>query len=297
MIMKGVKLRKARALGYCMGVRRAVDMACREAGAAPGRVYTLGPLIHNPQVLEDLRGRGVEILAGDRLPPDLRGAVVIIRAHGVSPGLEAELRARGARILDATCPKVKASQLKARALWEGGYQVFIAGEKDHGEVAGIRGYAPGSLVVADPTEAEEAALALRARIPAVKAALIGQTTISPEEYAAIGAAIGKHLDLELVDTICGATRERQEALRELCGQVEAVVIAGGRESSNTRRLLEIARSLGKPCWLVESASALLTALPTDLPAEIAAFKTLGLSAGASTPDAVIREIETALTRS
>jgi 4-hydroxy-3-methylbut-2-enyl diphosphate reductase len=118
--------------------------------------------------------------------------------------------------------------------------------------------------------------------------LIGQTTISPGEYAAIGAAIKKHLDLEVVDTICGATRERQEALRELCARVEAVLIAGGRESSNTRRLLEIARSLGKPCWLVESAP--------DLPPETAAFKTLGLSAGASTPDVLIGEIESALNR-
>jgi 4-hydroxy-3-methylbut-2-enyl diphosphate reductase len=278
-------LYKARVLGYCMGVRRAVEMAYREAGKGP-EVYTLGPLIHNPQVLEDLRRQGVKTLEGE-FPPDLRDAVVIIRAHGVSPALEAELRSRCARILDATCPRVKASQLKARSLSGAGYRVFIAGEKDHGEVAGIRGYAPGSLVVADPQEAEAAALKVQAETPAVKAALIGQTTISPEEYAAIGAAIKRHLDLELVDTICGATRERQEALRELCAGVEAVVIAGGRGSSNTRRLLEIARSLGKPCWLVESAR--------DLPAETAAFKTLGLSAGASTPDTVIKEIEAALT--
>jgi 4-hydroxy-3-methylbut-2-enyl diphosphate reductase len=288
-VMNETTLYKARVLGYCMGVRRAVEMAYREAREAPGRVYTVGPLIHNPQVLEDLRSRGVEALERDRLPPDLRGAVVIIRAHGISPALEAELGSRGARIADATCPKVKASQLKARALSGAGYRVFIAGEREHGEVAGIRGYAPGSMVVASPAEAEEAARSLRTGHPAVKAALIGQTTISPEEYAAIGAAIGKSLDPEIVDTICGATRERQEALRELCAQVEAVVIAGGRGSSNTRRLLEIARSLGKPCWLVESAA--------DLPAEAAAFRTLGLSAGASTPDAVIREIENALNRS
>jgi 4-hydroxy-3-methylbut-2-enyl diphosphate reductase len=287
--MREIGLYKARALGYCMGVRRAVEMAYREAREATGRVYTVGPLIHNPQVLEDLRRRGVEALEGDRLPPDLRGAVVIIRAHGVSPALEAELGSRGARIADATCPKVKASQLKARSLSEAGYRVFIAGERDHGELIGIRGYAPDSLVVANPAEAEEAARTLRAGTPVPKAALIGQTTIRPEEYAAIGKAIGKYLDLELVDTICGATRERQDALRELCAQVEAVVIAGGRGSSNTRRLLEIARSLGKPCWLVESAA--------DLPAGIGAFKTLGLSAGASTPDTVIGEIESVLNRS
>jgi 4-hydroxy-3-methylbut-2-enyl diphosphate reductase len=283
-------LRKARVLGYCMGVRRAVEMAYREAEqpSVPGRVYTIGPLIHNPQVLEDLRRQGVEALDGERLPPDLRDAVVVIRAHGITPALESELRSRGARLVDATCPNVKASQLKARSLSDAGYRVFIAGEKQHGEVIGIQGYAPGSLVLADPTGAEEAARSLREKDPAARVALIGQTTISPEEYAAIGAAIKKYFELELVDTICGATRERQDSLRELCAQVEAVVIVGGRGSSNTRRLLDIARSRGKPCWLVESA--------LDLPLETAAYKTLGLSAGASTPDALIKEIEAALNR-
>jgi 4-hydroxy-3-methylbut-2-enyl diphosphate reductase len=279
---------RARVLGYCMGVRRAVDLASRESASPADRVYTLGPLIHNPQVLEMLKKRGVEILDEADIPGDLRGAAVIIRAHGVSPALEAEVRARGARLTDATCPRVKASQMKARSLYEEGYRLFLAGERLHGEIIGIQGYAPGCAVVADPEEAARTAERLRRDAgPGIKTALIGQTTISPEEYRAIGDAISRFFpNLTVIDTICGATRDRQEALRELCGDAEVIIVAGGEASANTRRLLAIARSRGKLAWLTESAA--------DIPPEIAAYRTVGLSAGASTPDEVIGEIERAL---
>jgi 4-hydroxy-3-methylbut-2-enyl diphosphate reductase len=305
---------KARVLGFCMGVRRAVEMAYGELGAsslstalndpsgasssssvsasaAAGRVYTMGPLIHHPQVLDDLQKRGVGILDENNLPQYLNGAVVIIRAHGISPVLEAELVSRGARLLDATCPKVKASQMKAQALSRAGCRIFLAGEEFHGEVIGIMGYAPSCIVVANPAEASAEAERLSnappSGGPAGKTILIGQTTISQGEYRARGEGIRAFFPrLEVIDTICGAARDRQEALAELCGQVDAVVVAGGRESSNTRRLLAIARGLSKPAWLAESAS--------DLPPEIYAFKRAGLSAGASTPDQVIAGIEQAL---
>jgi 4-hydroxy-3-methylbut-2-enyl diphosphate reductase len=233
----------------------------------------------------------VEILEEDRLPRDLSGAVVIIRAHGISPHLEAELVSRGARIADATCPRVKASQLKAQALAGSGYRVFLAGEARHGEIAGIRGYAPGCTVVANGDEAALAAERLfqerQFQDPGARTALIGQTTISSDEYAAIGEAIRPFFpNLHVIDTICGATRDRQAALRELCGQVDAVLVAGGRESANTRRLLAIAEASGKPAWLVEHAG--------EVPAELASYAAAGLSAGASTPDEVIRAIETAI---
>jgi 4-hydroxy-3-methylbut-2-enyl diphosphate reductase len=247
-------------------------------------VYTIGPLIHNPQVLEDLKRRGVEVLEKGCLPRDLSGAVVIIRAHGISPDLEAELVSRGGRIVDATCPKVKASQMKALALAGVGYHVFLAGEAHHGEIAGIRGYAPGCTVVADGDEAALAAERLFREDSAAQTALLGQTTISSDEYAAIGDAIRSFFpSLQVIDTICGATRDRQNALRELCGRVDAVIVAGGRESANTRRLLAIAESSGKPAWLVENAGG--------IPVEVASHTTVGLSAGASTPDEVIRDIE------
>jgi 4-hydroxy-3-methylbut-2-enyl diphosphate reductase len=279
-----MELVKARILGYCMGVRRAVEMAYRQLAAPSSRVYTIGPLIHNPQVLEDLKKRGAEVLEEDSLPAGLSGAAVIIRAHGISPDLEAALVCRGGRIADATCPKVKASQMKARALAGAGYRVFLAGEAHHGELAGIRGYAPGCIVVADPDEAAGAAERLFREEPGVRTALIGQTTISPDEYRAIGEAVKSFFPgIEIIDTICGATRDRQDALRELCAKVDALIVAGGRESANTRRLFAIARASGKPAWLVENAG--------EVPAEIGSYARAGLSAGASTPDGVIRDIE------
>ncbi|GHV89041.1 4-hydroxy-3-methylbut-2-enyl diphosphate reductase [Spirochaetia bacterium] len=301
-----MKLIKAEVLGYCMGVRRAVEMAYREAdrvAAGPGdsrRVYTMGPLIHNPQVLEDLRRRGVAVLDEDALPGDLQDAVVIIRAHGITPTLEAELVMRGACLIDATCPKVKASQMKARALSEAGYRIFLAGERRHGEVIGIQGFAPGCIIVANREEAEAAAEKLfrgfgRSRDgdapDSPKTALIAQTTLSPEEYQAIGEGIAKFFPQgEIVNTICKATRDRQDALKRLCAEVDAVIIAGGRESANTRRLLAIAQAQGRPAWLVESAAD----ISGGLAGEIAAYPRVGLSAGASTPDGVIEAIEGAL---
>jgi 4-hydroxy-3-methylbut-2-enyl diphosphate reductase len=285
-----------------MGVRRAVDLARAEAERAAvrqaaGRVFTLGPLIHNPQALEELKSRGVEILDENRLPPDPGGASVIIRAHGLSPQAEARLRERGGRIIDATCPKVKASQLKAKALAGAGFRLFLAGEAEHAEIIGIRGYAlAGSAgesfcaVVGSAAEAASAAAALRALEPASpseRTALIGQTTISEEEYRAIGEAVKKYFpDLEIVQTICAATKERQEALREMLDRIDAVIVAGGKESANTRRLFAIAAARGKPCALAENAAG--------IPPEFAGFQTVGLCAGASTPDAVIDEIEEAL---
>jgi 4-hydroxy-3-methylbut-2-enyl diphosphate reductase len=275
-----------------MGVRRAVELAYTEAAnsvASGMRVYTMGPLIHNPQVLEDLRRGGVQVLDEADLPGDLSGSTVIIRAHGITPETEGELIRRGAVIKDATCPKVKASQMKARSLYQEGYRLFLAGERRHGEIIGIQGYAPDCIIVAGREEAEEAAAALAGEFAASvpqKTALIAQTTLSPEEYRAIGEGITRYLPgTEIINTICPATRDRQESLRSLCAKVDAVIIAGGRDSANTRRLLVIAKACGKQAWLVESAR--------NLPPEAASFPVVGLSAGASTPDKVIDSIEAA----
>ena len=291
-----MKVIRSGILGFCMGVRRAVEMALGDSGCAdpagpaclpPGRqIYTLGPLIHNPLVLKELERRGIRVLEEGSCP-SLENATVIIRAHGVPPLVERDLRRRGAQILDATCPFVKESQKKARDFSEKGYRVFLAGEKNHGEIAGIRGYAETAFVVGNPAGAESAASELFKREGNVKTALIGQTTIRAEEYEAIAGKIRAFFpDLEIAKTICNATLDRQEALRELCGETDAVIIAGGRESANTRRLLFLAAELGKPGWIAET--------PDDLPPEAKAYKTIGLCAGASTPDVLIDEIEAAL---
>jgi len=306
-----MKLVRANVLGFCMGVRRAVEMANAALAESAGHpIYTLGPLIHNPQVLDSLAGKGMCILEEEDLSADLStglsgadlsDATVIIRAHGVCPATEQKLRERGARIIDATCPRVKASQLAALEVVKKGRRVFLAGERDHAELKGIYGYAlsgasesveqnhnnisrESCIIVGNPEEAEDAAKALWKEDSAARTALIGQTTISEDEYSAIEETIQKTFpDLEVINTICGATRDRQNALRELCTQVDAVIIAGGKDSANTRRLLSIAQSCGKTAWLVESA----TSLPVfDTPPEI-----VGISAGASTPDSVIDDIE------
>jgi 4-hydroxy-3-methylbut-2-enyl diphosphate reductase len=269
-----------------MGVRRAVEMALDEAVSKGMPVYTLGPLIHNPQVLETLKNQGIAILPEGSLS-DLNGKTVLIRAHGVDPLVEKKLLIAGARVRDATCPRVKNSQLAARSLTGAGYCLFLAGEKDHGEIIGIQGYAPDCMVAASPPDAEAAAEKLYRQAPGAKTALLGQTTLSADEYGAIGLGIRKWFpELKIIDTICGATRDRQNALKELCAQVDAVIIAGGKTSANTQRLLSIAQSLNKPAWLVEDEG--------EIPEEIGNYAVVGLSAGASTPDAVIDAVEKAL---
>jgi 4-hydroxy-3-methylbut-2-enyl diphosphate reductase len=295
-----MRVRRAETLGFCMGVRRAMEMADAALSQAAlsqpsGTVCALGSLIHNSQAMEPLIKRGLAVLDEEKIPGDLRGVPVIIRAHGISPALEDTLIGRGARLIDATCPKVKASQIKARELCRLGRRVFLAGEGSHAEIIGILGYAPDCIVVGGPGEAAAAAEKLRreAGAGALKTALVGQTTWDSAGYAAIAEAIrGYFPDLEVCNTICGATRARQDSLRALCADVEAVIVAGGRESANTRRLLEIARSYpgpggrGKPAWLVET--------PAEIPGEVDRYHTLGLCAGASTPDALIGAIEEAL---
>ena len=341
---------RAGILGFCMGVRRAVETACRESSKTSvdyetnrdnktnrdnntscanktNRVYTLGPLIHNPRVLENLINRGIRVLepvagvmndlgssqARGSYKEEVKDAAVIIRAHGISPAEERELVRLGARVIDATCPHVKVSQKKARSFVEMGYLVFLAGEKNHAEITGIRGYAddalktrmgnqahysaeggaansgnyPSCYIVADPDEAGATAAKLASQNQGAKTALIGQTTISPGEYKAIGEKIKCYFpDLEIIYTICGKTKDRQKALVELSARVDAFVIAGSQDSANARRLLSIARDTGKKAWLVEDAAG--------IPQEVFAFSVVGLSAGASTPDETIDEIERAL---
>ena len=289
---------RAGILGFCSGVSRAVEMAWNETeevnkGAGSKNVYTLGPLIHNPAVLKVLGERGIRVLNDEFLPLEAMDSTVIIRAHGVSPAVEKKFSRHGLRILDATCPHVKESQKKALGYAEKGFKVFLAGEENHGEIAGIRGYAeagpPGSacFVVGSPEQAEEAAAEIYWKNQNASTVLIGQTTFSADGYKAIAAAIQKYFPrLVILNTICSATADRQRALKELSGKADALIIAGGKDSSNTRRLLSLAQELKKPAWIVES--------PGGIPPEAGKYGTIGLCAGASTPDSLIDEIEEVL---
>jgi 4-hydroxy-3-methylbut-2-enyl diphosphate reductase len=283
-------------LGFCAGVRRAVDIALREAAACQ-KVYTAGPLIHNPVVLETLKTRGVEVLEedADAQNADEQDAVVVIRAHGVTPQAEARLKERGFRIADASCPKVKKSQTLAKELSQAGVRVFLAGEKRHAEIIGIQGYAPDSIVVENVRDALENARLLFAGEPLAETAVIAQTTLAAEDYAAICDALQTVFPhITLYNTICSATKERQNALKTLCEKADAIIIAGGRNSANTRRLSAVAEaacsagsgaSPGKPVALVEKAREIPEAFLRGT------YATVGVSAGASTPDEVVDAIE------
>jgi 4-hydroxy-3-methylbut-2-enyl diphosphate reductase len=278
-----------------MGVKRATDMALAAAAEEGSRgVFTLGPLIHNPQAVAELEAAGVRVISEAELDGRVAGAegfakaTVVLRAHGVPPAQKEKLLALGARLVDATCPRVLASQRKAADYAARGWKVVIAGDKGHGEVAGIAGYAPGAVVVGNPEEARS----VEARGPdgaPCPIALIAQTTIKKEEYEAIRAVLaGRFPVLEVVDSICPCTEDRLGSLAKLAAEVEAVVIVGGRNSANTLRLFTTAKGLGKPAWLVETAS--------ELPREIFGFESVGLSAGASTPERLIAEVQAALLR-
>jgi 4-hydroxy-3-methylbut-2-enyl diphosphate reductase len=273
-----------------MGVKRAMEMAMDAAArAGPEGVYTLGPLIHNPQAVAELEAAGVRGLSEGEIDGRVEGRKVVLRAHGVPPDLRERLASLGAMIVDATCPRVLASQKRAAAYAAKGWQVVIAGEKGHGEVTGIAGHAPGALVAGSPEEARALADRLRREAPggARPVALIAQTTITREEYEAIRAALDESLtQLEAVDSICPCTEDRLRALTELAAEVDAIVVVGGRNSANTARLLATARALGRPAWLVETAS--------ELPAELRDYGRIGLAAGASTPERLIAEVEAAL---
>jgi 4-hydroxy-3-methylbut-2-enyl diphosphate reductase len=309
-------VKRAAVLGRCMGVRRAVGLALKTAEAerkTGRRVYTLGPLIHNPQAVADLESRGIHALAKDGDAGELSNSLVIIRAHGVPPELRARFEARGAEIVDATCPRVIASQRKAEDYAKRGYQVVIAGDRDHGEVAGLVGYAqkgargsprPNRVAVSIVASAAEAA-ALELSPPL---ALIAQTTIKDAEYQAIQKALAARLAererlggqgspadsvgteagaaFVVVDSICPATGERLAALERLAGEVDAIVVVGGRNSANTARLFSTAKAFGKPAWLIETAE--------ELPPEAFGFARVGVTAGASSPDEVVDEVEAAL---
>lgn len=275
---------KASVLGFCFGVRRAVDVAeavVSDEENKGKKIFSLGPLIHNPVVLEELEQKGVHVINSSERNSELKNSLVIVRAHGTTPDVMKELSANGARVLDATCPRVHASQKLAQKWSAEGYTVIIAGDKNHGEVTGISGYAENNAIVVQSVEEAESIV-----IPE-KAILIAQTTFSPKEFASICEELKCKSNksgskLEVFNTICNATKQRQDALKEVAVNADAIIVIGGKSSANTRRLWETSLTYCKNSFLIENAS--------QIPDEIKNFETVAITAGASTPDSVINEV-------
>ncbi len=272
---------KAKELGFCMGVRRAVEMM-EGAAAEMGSITSLGSTVHNPQVVDQLRSRGVEVIATleaiDTRP-------VAITAHGVGPQVFRELQARGAAIVDTTCPIVTRAQQWAKKLTDEGFGVIVFGDPDHKEVRGILGWANGKVVTMK-TDAE-----LDAPLPdwmPSRVGVLSQTTETEGHFARfVQRLLTVHMDhiseLRVINTLCNATTSQQAATAELAHDVDLMVVVGGRESANTRHLADVSREQGVETYHVESAAEI------D-PAWLAGRSKVGVAAGASTPDAVIDDV-------
>ncbi len=269
----GVEIVVARHAGYCYGVERALRITERAAQCASGPVATLGPIIHNPNVVASLERRGVSVVGG--VDEAVEGTL-IVRTHGVAPSAVQRALAAGLEVVDATCPFVTVAQRKAEALCDDGYVAVILGERDHPEVAGLEGFAgDGALVVEDA-----AGLPLN-ELRGKRVGVVVQTTQTRENLGRLAAELAPVVrELLVFNTICDATEKRQSAACELAVAVDVVLVVGGRNSANTARLAQLCRALEPRTYHIESAG--------ELRAEwLEGVKRVGVTGGASTPDCEI----------
>jgi len=277
-----MKIVIAKTSGFCMGVRRAVELVLDSPQDQPNPISTYGSLIHNPQVIEILEKKGIS--AFNEIPQQGSGTV-LIRAHGVPPQTRGQLEEVGFNVIDATCPRVIKVQTIIKKHSKKGYATIIVGDKNHPEVIGLRGYGGDEGYVVKNVEELQA-------LPAFKNAIIvAQTTLNTNLWQSIKKwAADSHPHYKIFETICDSTQRRQAEVQRLAQSVDAVIVVGGRNSGNTKRMVDIARQSGKPAFHVES-EADLTAI--DLEA-LSSARQIGITAGASTPNWVIKKVYRAL---
>ncbi|MEZ5427766.1 MAG: 4-hydroxy-3-methylbut-2-enyl diphosphate reductase [Pyrinomonadaceae bacterium] len=262
--------------GFCFGVERAVEMV--EDSLEKGEtVRTLGPLIHNQQEMERLGRHGVQAI---NEPVQIkRGETAVIRAHGVTPEVQRDLEEKASKVVDATCPFVtKVQRLASRAAAQDRH-VIVVGNPNHPEMIGVFGYAPEHTFVIN--DASEVAALPRLKSPLV----VSQTTIKLQTFLDAAEAVkGKTDDeVQIVNTICSATRDRQDAARALAGEVDAFYIIGGRHSSNSRKLLAVCQEKCEKSFLIETEAEIK-------PEDLKGVSQVGVTAGASTPNWLIEKI-------
>lgn len=269
-----MEIRIAENCGFCYGVKRAVNMA-QDTSDQLERSYTLGPIIHNPQVVSNLEEHGV--YAVDSLD-EIPGGTVIIRSHGVGPAVYEEATDKGLKVVDATCPHVKKAQQDAKSVIDSGMSLVILGEKKHPEVISINLWAQNKGIV---IETEEEAKIL----PFVEnRSVVVQTTFSQFKFQSIIDILEeKTQNLKVFKTICTATQERQNSAVELAKTVDLMIVVGGKNSGNTNRLAEVCRDVGCTTYHIETAAELQLDWFNHV-------QTVGVTAGASTPDWIIKEV-------
>lgn len=278
--MIAVEIIRARDMGFCFGVRRAVEMA-EKAASELGELTSLGSVVHNQQVVDRLDQLGIHVINS---PEEADGLPVAITSHGVPPQVLDEIERLGLQVINTTCPMVARSQQWAKRLASNGYTIVIFGDPDHREVRGVLGWAAGKgIALPDEASLETLAVHLPARI-----AVLSQTTQTESRFASF---VGRLLELQLkgirelrvINTLCNATSSHQSAAQELARQVDLMIVVGGSESANTRHLAEVARAEGVDTYQIES--------PADIDAAwLAGRERVGVTAGASTPDEAVDSV-------
>ena len=279
----------AKTAGFCFGVERAVNevyeqLRLKSAGQAPGPIYTYGPIIHNEEVVRDLEEQGVRVL---NTPQELKNlprgeGTVIIRSHGVSKDIYELLKERGVRIVDATCPFVKKIHRIVEEHSGAGETVVIIGNPNHPEVEGIRGWGDGNTIVLENSEQLE-----KLSLPVgKKLCIVSQTTFNYNKFKELVEKISKKgYDSSVLNTICNATQERQVEAAQIASRVDAMIVIGGRHSSNTQKLYEICLKECKNTFYIQTLG--------DLdPDSVSSVRSVGITAGASTPKKIIEEVHT-----
>lgn len=260
--------------GFCFGVKRAIDIAFSLSGKKKEGIYTYGPLIHNPQVVERLSEKGITP-TDDLQKEDIKS--LIIRTHGISLDLMERASKAGYEIIDATCPFVKKAQRYAKLLSEDGYQVIILGDRDHPEVKGLLSYAGKNVIVNDGTKA----------LPHLKnrVGIVVQTTQPLESLRkVIGRVIERAKEMKVYNTICNSTALRLAETEEMASKVDVMVVVGGKNSANTTQLANLCIAMPVKTYHVETASELM-------PEWFTGMQRVGITAGASTPDWIIHAVK------
>ncbi len=272
----------AKTAGFCFGVERAVRKVYEQIETGRPPIFTLGPIIHNEEVVRDLEGRGVRVLPDEESLKDLKEGTVIIRSHGVGRAVYDRIKARGLSVVDATCPFVKKIHRVVQEQNGLGRRVIIIGDKDHPEVQGIRGWGDEkTLVVKD-----EAEMADLPDLTGEKLCIVSQTTFNYNKFQDLVEKFSeKGYDIFVLNTICNATQERQVEAERIASQVDAMIVIGGKNSSNTRKLYEICRKECKNTYYIQTVG--------DFdPESVSSVRSVGITAGASTPKNIIEEVHT-----
>lgn len=277
----------AKSAGFCFGVKRAVDTVYREIESGEKPVYTFGPIIHNEQVVEDLENRGVQVIHSEDELEGLSGGTVVIRSHGVSRDVCEKIEARGMKIVDATCPFVKKIHRIVDEEGRKGRHVVIIGSADHPEVQGIMGWASGPVTVMHTAEEAESFVPENGK----PISIVAQTTFNYNKFKELVEILCKKrydnsvLNMgDILNTICNATEERQKEAKNIAGEVDTMLVIGGRHSSNTQKLFEICKE--------ECGNTYYIQTPVDLDSEMFHRSScVGITAGASTPKKIIEEVQ------